>query len=374
MVSSPTMLLLDQSTVSIPSSNIAPSSLPLVAKLLGFVVSWAASIYFLWVRKPPKVLSDIPFFEQTQRLSIIITSIFLILTWGALGTSRSLSVLITLAIALTVVGIIAYFVTIAWTIKKQQAGAAVVTASPLLMLVVFLIYTSFISCGLTSAGVFLAVLLTNPANSSLGTNLTKPEPLTVTLTVDGKTVVPENEDAPFRITSGQQNFGCEENRNFSVEFSAPQNATLIGQASATFLNFSNAKIAGGPAVNQNATSAAASGVLRGLDYQSFPLGIKNCPGGGHGELVLSGVYRSTVNHEQDVTRILTNDLTTATSEPVWVTLPDFAVSNVKAVCKPKAGLGREYTATVSASQTTSSDGPFQVTYLVDKKQIGLSFR
>jgi hypothetical protein len=338
------------------------------------VVSWATSIYFLWVRKPPKVLSDLSFFEQTQKVSIIVTSVFLMLTWGALGTSRSLPILITLAITLTIAGIIAFFVTVGWTMKKERAAAAVVTVSPLTLLICFLIYTAFISCGLTSAGVFLAVLLTNPANAALGTNLTKPEPLTVTLTVFGKAVTTENQEVPFRVTSGQLNFGCEESRPFKVDFATPPGAALVGQATAAFLNFDNAKIFGAPTVTQNAGMASASGVLRGLDYQNFAFGIRNCPGGGHGELVLSGVYRSTVSHEQEVTRVLTNDLTTASSEPVWVTLPDFEISSIKAVSKPKVGQGRTFTVTVTPAETGSSDGSFQVSYIPQKKQVGLSFK
>lgn len=368
------MFFIDQPAYSLPSTNIAPSSLPLVVKVLGFVVSWATSIYFLWVRKPPKILSDLPFFEQTQRISIIVTSIFLMLTWGALGTSHSLRVLIVLAIVLTGLGIVIYFVIVAWIIKKGRAQAAVVTASPLAMLVCFLVYTASISCGLTAAGVFIVVLLTNPANAALGTNLTKPEPLTVMLTVEGKIVTAENQETTFRITSGQQNFGCDETRAFNVEFAAPTGATLIGQSSAAFQNADNAKIVGAPAVHQSEQTVSASGQLRGLDYQNFAFGIRNCPGGGHGELVLSGIYRSSVSHEQPVERVLTNDLNTASNEPVWVSLPDFEIATIKAVCKQKMGTGREWTVTVSSAQTNSSDGPFQLTYVPQKKQVGISYK
>jgi hypothetical protein len=81
----PAMFFLDSTSSGVPATPIAASSLPLVVKVVGFVVSWATSIYFLWVRKPPKTLSELPFFEQTQRVSIIITSIFLMLTWGYSG-------------------------------------------------------------------------------------------------------------------------------------------------------------------------------------------------------------------------------------------------------------------------------------------------
>jgi hypothetical protein len=365
-----TPYLLDQP----PSTNLVPSSLPLVAKLLGFVVSWVTSIYFLWLRNPPKAFREIPFFEQTQRVSVIVTSIFLILTWGGLGTSGTLSALTLLAIVLTSIGIITYFFTIKLTLIRQKSGAAVVVASPLTLLICFFVYTSFISCGLTSAGVFLAVLLTNPANAALGTNLTNSEPMVVTLTVAGKAVSVENQDTPFRVTSGQQNFACEQNSAFRIQFDAPAGASLVSQAVPTFLNFANARIVAGPEVSQSGQTVVASGVLRGLDYQNFPFGVRNCPGGGHGELVLSGTYRSAVSHEQDVSRVLTNDLSPSTREPVWVTLPDFEISSIRAVCKPKTGQGREFSVSVSSSEASASDGPFQLVYVPLKKQVGLSFR
>jgi len=200
----PAMFFLDSTSSGVPATPIAASSLPLVVKVVGFVVSWATSIYFLWVRKPPKTLSELPFFEQTQRVSIIITSIFLMLTWGVLGTSHSLSALIILAVVLTVLGIVAYFFIVAWTIKKERAPVAVVIVSPPTLLIGFLVYTASISCGLTAAGVFIVVLLTNPANAPLGTNLSKTEPLTVILTVEGKIVTLENQDTPFRQLPGSR--------------------------------------------------------------------------------------------------------------------------------------------------------------------------
>jgi hypothetical protein len=105
---------------------------------------------------------------------------------------------------LTVLGIVAYFFIVAWTIKKERAPVAVVIVSPLTLLIGFLVYTASISCGLTAAGVFIVVLLTNPANAPLGTNLSKTEPLTVILTVEGKIVTLENQDTPFRQLPGSR--------------------------------------------------------------------------------------------------------------------------------------------------------------------------
>jgi hypothetical protein len=365
------MFLLNESNSIIPSSNITTSSLPFVAKIVGFVVSWAASIYFLWVRQQPKNISDLPFFAQTQRISIVVTSVFLMLTWGALGTGRSLAVLITLAICLTGFGIAVYFVTAYLTMGTQEDPPV---ARAILLLFSFFLYTSSVSCGLTSAGVFITVLLTNPANAALGTSLAKPEEFVVTLNVVGESIVNEDKDTPYRVSSGQMNFGCEENREFHVEFNIPADAAPVGQPTTSFLNFDNAKIVQPPSTVLKAGSVSASGVLRGLDYQSFPFGIRNCPGGGHGELVLSGVYRNTVEHEQEVTRVLSNTLTSATVQPVWVTLPDLKISIIEATCRSKTHLDREWKTSVSRDHASASSGPFQIVYVPQTKQVGVSFK
>lgn len=173
------------------------------------------------------------------------------------------------------------------------------------------------------------------------TSLAKPEEFIVTLNVVGESIVNEDKDTPYRVSSGQMNFGCEENRKFHVEFNIPADAAPVGQPTTSFLNFDNAKIVQPPCAVLKAGSVSASGVLRGLDYQSFPFVIRNCPGGGYGELVLSGVYRNTVEHEQEVTRILSNSLTSTTVQPVWVTSPDLKISNIEATCRSKTHPDRE---------------------------------
>lgn len=55
-------------------------------------------------------------------------------------------------------------------------------------------------------------------------------------------------------------------------------------------------------------------------------------------------------------------------------LPDFEISNIKAVCKFKFDAGRGWTANVSAAQTNASDGPFHIVYVPEKKQVGISYR
>jgi hypothetical protein len=88
----------------------------------------------------------------------------------------------------------------------------------------------------------------------------------------------------FQTTSGQVNFGCGSDTSASTTFTLPpgaRNPTVIAKWS----NISNAK-----AYSQNYTTIGstirAKGAISGLDKDFFG----NCPGGGHGEIILSGSY------------------------------------------------------------------------------------
>jgi hypothetical protein len=285
------------------------------------------------------------------------------LTWGALGNNGSTHALMALAITLAVLGVVVYFLTVHLTIRTPQLS------SPVLLLLCFLIYTSSISCGLTSAAVFITVLL-SPVNAAAGTALVKPEQFVVTLKVSGTTAVTENKDTPFSISSGQANFGCEEVRTYSVSLPLPPGATFVGRPNASFLNLANASIVAAPVVAADGLSA--TGALRGLDYQNFALGIRNCPGGGHGELVLAGTYRTAESHEQDATKVISNDLSTVASTPVQVTLPDLNITTIEATCKSKTHPDREWKVTVSPQNTSATAGPLKIVYIPQQKQVSLS--
>lgn len=109
-------------------------------------------------------------------------------------------------------------------------------------------------------------------------------PIAVSILFRGSHATTQSLTVPFQIGSGQVNFGCGESAHPVVNFNAPQGAHDIN-ASAQWVNTDNVKgqdqrttVAG--------TSISASGVITGLDRNW----IGNCPGGGHGELVLKGTY------------------------------------------------------------------------------------
>jgi hypothetical protein len=92
------------------------------------------------------------------------------------------------------------------------------------------------------------------------------------------------------LTSGQVNFGCDQTlpvETPQVDFGKdPRNI----EAEPLWANIDNAKTRNQSVIriedsNHRVTGVKASGTITGLDSQGL-LGVKNCPGGGHGELKL----------------------------------------------------------------------------------------
>jgi len=89
---------------------------------------------------------------------------------------------------------------------------------------------------------------------------------------------------PFSASGGYTSVGCEQTSPGSAQFTAPAPATQINPTAA-WTGVANVS-------NQTQTPAAtgltatATGTIRGLNKDFFG----NCPGGGHGTLVVSGTY------------------------------------------------------------------------------------
>jgi hypothetical protein len=115
----------------------------------------------------------------------------------------------------------------------------------------------------------------------------KPEPgknidLTVVLSVpESRTEIAQ---VPFRVGSGSVNLGCEETRHVHVEFILPPGGEHP-EATAQWVNVDNLSASNASAITVG-DRVDATGVIQGRPKTLF----FNCPGGGHGELVLSGQY------------------------------------------------------------------------------------
>jgi hypothetical protein len=100
---------------------------------------------------------------------------------------------------------------------------------------------------------------------------------------------------PFTAGSGSVNINCEETRSAQVQFPLPPGAEQP-IATAEWVNTNNIE-SQSSSVNFQSTAITAVGSIRGL-HKTFLL---NCPGGGHGELLLRGQY--SVKHELPATPV-----------------------------------------------------------------------
>jgi hypothetical protein len=105
---------------------------------------------------------------------------------------------------------------------------------------------------------------------------------------------------PFTSGSGSINIGCEETRPVTVRYALPSNAEQP-TATAQWVNTDNIENRTST-VNMAGNVVEAVGTISGL-RRNF---LFNCPGGGHGELLLRGQY--SVKHELPATPILIKSL------------------------------------------------------------------
>jgi hypothetical protein len=171
----------------------------------------------------------------------------------------------------------------------------------------------------------------------------------------------------FSISSGQINFGCEQIVPVSVSFPLPQNANVIAQdlkwtnqSNSTLLNISE------PTRQGDQLSGAAT--VRGLNFETFPFGIKNCPGGGHGELVLSGAYKTDQIVDEPVDHPLPPGILSGAQRPVIFSLPQDPTLKINKIIIHFSGIGPstprsdELVLTPpGVTAATSADGKFVAT-------------
>jgi hypothetical protein len=135
------------------------------------------------------------------------------------------------------------------------------------------------------AGVALALVRASNSVSAQAEAQKKPPSYTAVLKFTGQRRALQPAEVSFRNSSGQVNFGCNESRSVNVAWNAPPGAEQIN-ATASWVNTDNVRSQDQHVVITGNT-AAASGVISGRDREW----TGNCPGGGHGELLIQGTYR-----------------------------------------------------------------------------------
>lgn len=94
----------------------------------------------------------------------------------------------------------------------------------------------------------------------------------------------ESVTVPFRVSSGQINVDCNESRKVQASYTAPPNAKNIN-AFSSWENIRDVKQQD-KSLSIQGTVVTAIGQLVGNNREW----TGNCPGGGHGELVITGTY------------------------------------------------------------------------------------
>lgn len=134
------------------------------------------------------------------------------------------------------------------------------------------------------SGVALAVIRAENKVSSQKEDRQKPPSYTVLLKFAGERSSMVPAQIPFKNSSGQLNFGCGETKSTTVSWNVPAGADQIN-ASAVWENTDNVK--GQDQHVDVGITTTATGSITGRDRDW----LGNCPGGGHGELVVQGTYR-----------------------------------------------------------------------------------
>lgn len=175
-----------------------------------------------------------------------------------------------LALMVLVLGFIGYSV-----IKGSKPSRQSVLPAPVIALSI--IALSFVALAFN-------VLRVTALQSKVSSQNTVVGKYNVQVTFRGKKVRPQPTTVPFRTSSGQLNVGCAESAGTTVSWSLPASAREVN-VTASWENTDNVQNQSQQAV-VTGNVATASGSIRGRDREW----LGNCPGGGHGQLVLRGTY------------------------------------------------------------------------------------
>lgn len=259
-------------------------------RVVGFLVSLAGAIALTWVVERNQHVAPPDEFKQARNIALVATAVFIALMYVFMAGSGRLIALGTTA-AGCVAGCFLFFLWNVWLGLNTGSGPTRIIS----YLGTFILYVVFGSVGLSAAGLLLQVVQKNPQNKSVEARSATIQAYEVLAELVGRRVVTQaGELTPFRASSGQVNFGCEQTVASRAVWEPPQGALVQGEVRAEWVNADNARSFQANAVVEGGR-VVGTGTIGGLELQRLPFGITNCPGGGHGELVVSGKYvtRST---------------------------------------------------------------------------------
>ena len=138
----------------------------------------------------------------------------------------------------------------------------------------------------------------------------------VHVVIEGTVVGTKNSTLTFQTSSGQVNVGCNEQVPARVSWTPPPGATVTG-ARAEWRNTDNVRAAMVNPTSLTGNPVVATGTIVGLE-RNFLL---NCPGGGHGELILLGTYDISEKEPRERQELKTLDDKVNRSQPLVISIP-----------------------------------------------------
>jgi hypothetical protein len=308
-------------------SFVGPGALGGLERTIGFLISMSATVVGIWLVAHRQKVASPEEFGQARHIAIVATGILTALMFVFLaGPKRFMDLGLIAGLAL-----VACFVFFLWNVAtahvKGQPGPSVVVT----YLATFILYVTAGSVALTAVGLLLFVAdptgtsteegsatrasvasatAATPAPPGAATRASPPPPAPgvpfspspFAGSISAQIIAPSELPTPrptapieyevqnFEKSSGQVNVGCEETVSARATFPLPEGAEIMGTLSAAWRNTDNAKSFTAATRQTGADEVVAEGTMTGLTREHI-FGIANCPGGGRGELVLSGTYR-----------------------------------------------------------------------------------
>jgi hypothetical protein len=140
------------------ASDVTSTSTQIYKVLLSLFTS-AGSIWAL-CNKVPVVIGKQANFPEVRQLSIVLTVVFIALIVGGFGPPQE-QLLEGIAILATTIGTSLFFIVLQHSRKYKPATI------PIWMMLMFFLYTCAISCGVTSASVYVLLKSTDQAAISI---------------------------------------------------------------------------------------------------------------------------------------------------------------------------------------------------------------